>query len=182
MYFKYFKSLMRHKWFVFKECCKLGIPIRGLLHDSSKFLPSEFIPYARYFYGDYMLLKDLQNIHGDARLWYNGPTREEVNTELDRAWLKHQNRNKHHWQYWMLVNDDDGMVVTLKMPRKYIKEMVADWIGAGIAFTGKDNVINWYAKNKDNMRIDRSTRKIIEELLICHELSKQEVLVNEQKK
>ena len=51
VYFKYLSYVLRHRWFVFIECCKLGIPWRGLVHDLSKFIPSEFIPYARYFYG-----------------------------------------------------------------------------------------------------------------------------------
>ena len=53
MYWKYLKAVLKHKWFVFIECRKLGIPWLGVIHDLSKFLPSEFIPYARYFYGPY---------------------------------------------------------------------------------------------------------------------------------
>ena len=42
----YLSYLLRHKWFVFIECCKQGIFWRGLVHDCSKFLPDEFFPYA----------------------------------------------------------------------------------------------------------------------------------------
>ena len=32
-------------WYVFVECAKRGILWRGLIHDWSKILPSEFVPY-----------------------------------------------------------------------------------------------------------------------------------------
>ena len=51
-YFKYFHYIIRHKWFVFLECYKEGIIWRGITHDLSKFLPSEFFPYANHFYGE----------------------------------------------------------------------------------------------------------------------------------
>jgi hypothetical protein len=60
MCLKYLWSMMRHKWFVFIEACKLGIPWLGLIHDLSKFAPSEFIPYARYFYGNHPAPDELQ--------------------------------------------------------------------------------------------------------------------------
>jgi len=31
------KYLFYHRWFVFVECCKRGIILRGVLHDLSKF-------------------------------------------------------------------------------------------------------------------------------------------------
>jgi hypothetical protein len=50
-FFKYLKYVIRHKWYVFLECCNLGIPFRGIFHDLSKFLPDEFFPYMNHFYG-----------------------------------------------------------------------------------------------------------------------------------
>ena len=50
-FFKYLKYVIRHKYFVFLESCKLGIPIRGFVHDTSKFFPDEFFPYMNHFYG-----------------------------------------------------------------------------------------------------------------------------------
>ena len=47
----YAKYVIRHKWFVFLEACKLGIVWLGLTHDLSKFRLDEWIPYANYFYG-----------------------------------------------------------------------------------------------------------------------------------
>lgn len=53
IYWKYFKYVLRHKWYVFLACLKYGLIWRGIVHDLSKFKPDEFIAYARFFYGDY---------------------------------------------------------------------------------------------------------------------------------
>ncbi|NLB78066.1 MAG: hypothetical protein GX796_04250 [Clostridiaceae bacterium] len=112
MYWKYLKYVIRHRWYVFIECCKLGIPIRGLLHDLSKLLPSEFIPYARYFYGTWMKESEW---HGDRRNYIPWKyTVMGVEAAFDLAWLKHQKRNKHHWQYWLLVMDSSNKEFTLQ--------------------------------------------------------------------
>jgi hypothetical protein len=104
MYLKFLWSLLRHKWFVFVECCRLGIPWLGVIHDWSKFLPNEFFPYARYFYGNYPNRAD---IHGDMRnILSDRYTAEGVKAAFDVAWLHHQKRNRHHWQYWLLQYDN----------------------------------------------------------------------------
>jgi len=84
----YLWQVLRHKWFVFLECCKLGIPWLGIIHDLSKFRLSEFISYAKYFRGG------------------KSPNDEKHDIDFDYAWLHHQRRNKHHWQYWILMNDN----------------------------------------------------------------------------
>ena len=47
------------------------------------------------------------------------------------------------------------------MPNKYRKEMLCDWIGAGMAITGKRDVVNWYEKNKFNIVLHPSTKELI---------------------
>lgn len=135
---KYLRYIIRHKWYVFLECCKLGIPWRGLVHDLSKFLPSEWFPYAEYFYG-------------------KRPDR----VKFSIAWLHHQKRNKHHWQYWILKNDS-GPEEVMEMPLRYRKEMLADWIGAGRAINGKNGVGSWYSRQKDIIVLEETTRAWIE--------------------
>ena len=122
---QYIKYITKHKWYVLVECCKVGLFWRGLVHDMSKFLPHEWIPYANWFYTD---LNDRPNY-------------------MD-AWLLHIHRNKHHWQYWVLLNDN-GIIQALPMPHIYRLEMWCDWIGAGKAITGKDNMLPWYTENKE---------------------------------
>lgn len=133
IYLRYLWSLLRHKWFVFVAGVRLdGIPLwRLVVHDWSKFLPSEFLPYARNFYGDYSK---------------SPRDREQVSADFDRAWLHHIHHNPHHWQHWLLVNDEDG-TYPLPMARSYAREMVADWMGAGRAYTGSWDMSEWLEKN-----------------------------------
>jgi len=157
----YLRYVLKHKWFVFVECYKLGIPWLGFVHDWSKFLSSEWWAYVRYFHGNYPTLTEL---HGDWRNLYDGLTKEDVQCQFDIAWLYHQHRNKHHWQYWILVQDEDENKL-LEMPDRYQKEMLADWRGAGLAIFGKDNTKEWYQKNKDKMQLHPNTRKRIEAMI-----------------
>ena len=48
---KHFNLVTRHRWVVFKLCCKAGIPWRGLVHDLSKFSPTEFWESVKYYNG-----------------------------------------------------------------------------------------------------------------------------------
>jgi len=146
MYSRYAWAVLRHKWFVFVECCKLGIPWLGVVHDLSKFLPSEFVPYARYFYGPYP--------QGDE----NKP--QSVVDAFNVAWLHHQHRNRHHWQRWVVTMDSargSNKSVPLPMPDRYRREMLADWRGAGRAY-GNSNTQEWYAKNADQMMLHPETQ------------------------
>ena len=51
-YFKHFLTITKHKWYVMKFCFKCGQYKRGIMHDLSKFGPTEFFSSARYFQGD----------------------------------------------------------------------------------------------------------------------------------
>lgn len=143
-YFKYHWYLLRHRWFVFVECCKVGIPFRGLVHDLSKYLPDEFFPYMYWFY----VKKNPDNV----RLY------EE---QFHMAWLRHQKRNPHHWQWWLLTMDK-GQTVRMWMPIRVRKEMLADWRGASRAITGGDNTKQWYLNNREFIKVDPITADWIE--------------------
>ena len=54
----------------------------------------EYFAYATYFYGK---------------------KTSQVEKNFDYAWLHHQKENPHHWQYWLLHNDDEGLVA-LEIP------------------------------------------------------------------
>jgi len=162
-YQKYLEYVIKHKWYVMIECFKKGQYWRGIMHDMSKFLPSEFIPYARYFYGDY---QSIQDYHGDIRNRFlsSGCYKEKIEYDFNIAWLKHIHRNPHHWQYWLLQLDDGGLEI-LEMTGNYIDEMIADWNGAGIAIAGKNNTREWYLKNKENIKFNPKTEHIVETCL-----------------
>jgi hypothetical protein len=121
---KYLSYVARHKWFVYQEARRLGVGWLGAIHDLSKFRPDEWRPYAEHFYG-----KGRVNPRGTTG--YYKPT-DTGDAAFDYAWLLHQKRNKHHWQWWCLPEDDGGIKV-LEMPPRYLREMLADWRGAGMA-------------------------------------------------
>jgi hypothetical protein len=140
----YLKYVLRHKWYVLLAIRKLrGSLIRAILHDLSKFRPSEWIPYSYTFYTD------------------TGESQYIEHFKFKEAWLCHQKRNDHHWQYWVL-NQDDGDAIPIEMPIKVIKEMVADWVGAGMAIGGNNDIVSWYICNKHRMILHPHTRAYAE--------------------
>ena len=48
-FFKHLNLVNRHRFKVFCLCCKAGEPLRGLLHDLSKYSPAEFFAGVKYF-------------------------------------------------------------------------------------------------------------------------------------
>ena len=144
----YLVYLLRHKWFVFIECLKLGIPWLGIMHDISKFSLSEFPFSARRYFGD---------------------ATEQVKQEYKYSWLHHQHHNKHHWIYWVVFtplpkqeySEKDGC---LPMPDRYAREMLADWTGSGKTFR-KPDTKGWYESQKDKILLHPYTRSWIERQL-----------------
>lgn len=156
-YIKYLSYVIRHKYYVCIECFKVGLYWRGVMHDMSKFLPSEFIPYANFFYK-----KQPRDKTG-----YYKPT-DTGDAAFDFAWLLHQKRNRHHWQWWMLPEDNGGTKV-VKMTDEYLTEMICDWIGAGKAqghFSPKNDPMletrNWWNANNSKMTFHPETRALLE--------------------
>ena len=140
----YLLYVLHHKYYVGRECFRSGLYWQGTIHDWTKFLPSEWFPYVEHFY-----IKKERVRHNEA-----------TNSPFDYAWLYHQRRNPHHWQYWILVQDTEP-TVTLEMPSRYAKEMVCDWIGAGLAM-GKPDIIGWYLENKHKIKLHPNTQMAVE--------------------
>ena len=162
IYLKYLKYVIRHKWYVAVECFKLGLIWRGLCHDLSKFYPSEFVPYARYFYGKKTGIETGRDSSGHYKA--GGAPEEKFNY----AWLLHQKRNDHHWQWWYLVMDQDSDRC-FPMSGDAILEMYADWCGAGLAIRGVSDPIGWYMSHKYKMRLHEKSRMTLEYILNCPE-------------
>jgi len=151
-YLSYFSYVIRHKWFVMIACFKMWLYRQGLIHDLSKFRPSEAKRYMRRF-----------------SLWD-----KSIEGKYDYAWNHHIKRNKHHRQYWLLRFDEWWHTKALRMPNKYAKEMLCDWwwVGRAFARTKEDRgkykksswfeVYTWYHKNKHDITIHHRTRWLIE--------------------
>lgn len=151
------KYLARHKKFVLMAGVAIGAPIVQLLvHDWTKLKPTEWNGYADFFYGGGERSKS-------TAAEQRATVAEEVKAAFDVAWLYHQNANPHHWQFWHLERDD-GSDDYLKMPERYVLEMVADWRGAGAA-VGKPDTQAWYNRNRDVIKLHPETRARVEELL-----------------
>lgn len=142
-YWEYLKALLRHKYFVFLEGRKLGLGIaRLLIHDWDKFGPRMFASYARSFNAP------------DGSKWY------QPSADFDLTWNRHQKVSKHHWQAWVLM-EDSGAVKVLKMPDADMREMLADWRGAGRAY-GNPDTKGWYEKTAHARKLHPETQAWIE--------------------
>lgn len=161
---KYLSYVVRHKWFVLLACIEHGIFWRGVVHDWSKFLPSEWRPYAEFFYGRGAQLRAKKK-----RTQYLTPDEltelTTIERAFDRAWLSHQHRSPHHWQHHIL-REDNGNTKLLAMSKADATEMVCDWMGAGRAITGrKGTTLDWYLRNRDKMALPYEIKAYVEHLL-----------------
>ena len=154
-YFKYLKYVIKHKWYVMIACFQQGLYWQGIIHDISKFLPSEFFPYANYFWGNKPNDRE-KNKYRKSTTTSDG--------KMDFAWLLHLRRNKHHWQWWVLPEDDGGTKF-LEMPIKYLVEMICDWHGAGKAIGRTFSDYQWWTENKDEIQLNLHTKEKVEEIL-----------------
>lgn len=155
---RYFKYVARHKWFVFQSRKRFGVGLwQAAVHDWHKFLPSEWSPYVDQFYRTPK--------PADREGYYHNP--EDAKVRFNTAWIKHIHRGPHHWQHWLLMYDSGDFVV-LPMPEKYVREMLADWSGAGRAQGFSANPLGWYAKNRDRMTLHPRTRERVDGLIGYH--------------
>ncbi len=104
MIFKYLGYLTRHRWFVMLACFREGLYWQGLIHDWSKFLPGEFLPYAWYFYGKIQpgetIYVECDNTGFNAVVVDTRPAMHgEKDTDLD---CRVKNPNPNQPNYWML--------------------------------------------------------------------------------
>ena len=115
-------------------------------HDQSKYSEEEYDAYDKYFYG--------------------GNRSYEVVENFNRAWLHHIHNNPHHWQHWILINDDpDKGEIILDMPDVYIIEMICDWWAFSWKKGDLNEIFNWYADHKAYMKLSDYTRKKVEDIL-----------------
>ncbi len=145
MHWLYLKSALRHKWFVFLACLDMGVPIwSAILHDWDKFLPDEFFAYANYFYGKKVEVPNTKVMKGSEFVPFMEPP-EHIKRAFDYAWNLHQKRNKHHWQFWLLRNDDPRPTFSFQshdggMTHVYIRTL--DGEDVAIVY---DTAIDWWS-------------------------------------
>ena len=116
---KHFHLVNKHRFYVFKLSIRAGIPLRGLIHDLSKYSSDEFWISAKYYDGKRSPIKIARN-----KLGYS------------TVWLHHKGRNKHHFEYWEDVSRKERIGVFI--PYKYIVESICDKVAAGMAYKCKE--------------------------------------------
>ena len=150
----YLRYVFRHKWHVARHCFKHGIYLRGLTHDLSKFLPSEFFPYIRYWtkYGE----KRLKDRHY--------PVPDDVMQPYKKAVRLHKQRNDHHPEYW-LHETPNGELESIDMNEDAIMEMICDWEAFFTMFPGRKGAVEGYHEFSHKRDFSPRTRERLETLL-----------------
>ena len=144
--FGHFKTITRHKLEVQKLCFKCGLVKQGLLHDLSKYSPTEFNAGVKYFQG------------------YRSPIdaeKEDIGYSL--AWLHHKGRNKHHFEYWMDKKLKSTEIIFYDMPMNYLIESCCDKIAASKIYNGDsykdEDPYNFYFKGTDRHVMNPETSR-----------------------
>lgn len=115
-------------------------------HDESKTQPDEYESYDRYFYGNNRSYQVVQN--------------------FNYAWLNHLHRNPHHWQYWILINDDPELgEIIMDMPINYIIEMICDWWAFSWDKGDLMEMFKWYDERKNYIKLSEKSRREVESIL-----------------
>ena len=148
------KTITAHKLRVMKFCFRVGLYRQGLLHDLSKYGPTEFLVGAKYFRG------------------YRSPNEiERLEKGCSSAWLHHKGRNKHHLEYWIDYSLQKGeKMCGMEMPVNYVVEMFCDRVAASQIYS-KDAYTDagpweYYDRSRDNYIIHPNTAALLEQLLM----------------
>ncbi len=151
----HFKTITQHKLLVARGCFKVGLYRQGILHDLSKYSPTEFLVGAKYYQGN----RSPNNAEREA-------------TGASAAWMHHKGRNRHHYEYWTDYSDDPkkrGCVVPVPMPDRYIAEMIVDRIAASKVYKGEDYTdaapLEYYLQGNAGRLIHPATARKLERML-----------------
>lgn len=154
------RTINHHKKLVMEGCFRVGLYGQGIMHDLSKYTPTEFLVGCKYYQGT---------------MSPNNAERKAVG--YSSAWLHHKGRNKHHLEYWIdygipvEVNGklEHGEICGMKMPVRYVVEMFIDRVSASKNYQ-KDNYTDesplaYYNKGREHYILHDDTRALLELLL-----------------
>ena len=161
------KTVNAHRREVRKLCFRIGLYRQGLLHDLSKYSPSEFLPGCRYYQG------------------FRSPNDQERQERgFSSSWMHHKGRNRHHFEYWLDYPDREqrdylesggsrmGLsehFQAVEMPLPYVAEMFCDRVAAckvykGDSYTQKDPLA-YQEKMRPHVFMHPETEKLITKML-----------------
>lgn len=149
---KHFKTITEHRHKVIAHCYQSGILFQGLMHDLSKYSPTEFGVGAKYYIG--------------TRSPNEG---ERAERGYSSAWMHHKGRNKHHYEYWTDYNPKSKQIEPVKMPLKYVIEMFCDRVAASKIYMKEhytdSSALEYFLNAKDRIEIHPETSALLEKLL-----------------
>ena len=136
-FFAHLHKVRTHRKWARYYCFKVGLYWQGLVHDLSKYSPTEFWESVEYYQGNRSPIDACKEDKG-----------------YSFAWAHHRGRNKHHREYWTDYYDKGTASIT--MPYQYAVEMLCDFLAAGRAYNGLaftyEDEFNWW-KNQLNKNI-----------------------------
>lgn len=148
-FFGHFHTINSHRHKVIGNCFRAGIPWRGLMHDLSKYSPTEFFNGVKYYQG---------------MRSPNEAEREDIG--YSRAWMHHKGRNRHHFEYWIDYNPVTKRQEPVKMPDVFVAEMFCDRVAASKIYM-KENYtdeapLNYFLNAKARRIIHPETSELLE--------------------
>ncbi len=146
-------TITRHRHCVIKHCARCGILMQGLMHDMSKYSPTEFRQGIKYYIGT------------------KSPNEgERADRGYSLAWIHHQGRNKHHFEYWKDYNLETKLLTPVKMPYRYVAEMFCDRVAASKIYQGEaytdQHPLKYFSGAKKTRQIHEKTSQELELLLV----------------
>ncbi len=99
--------------------------------------------------------------------WFYGNNRSyAAKQSFDKAWLHHIHNNPHHWQHWVLMNDDpEEGTICLPMPSKYVIEMICDWWSFSWKTGNLLDIIDWWVDHSDRIQLNAGTQLMVMQIL-----------------
>lgn len=149
----HFKTITKHRHAVIRHCAKAGILWQGLFHDLSKYTWAEFRAGAEHW--------------ADGKRSPNEVERERYG--YSPAWLHHRGRNRHHFEYWWDYSPKDGANLPVKMPVRFLKELICDRVAASKIYQGEKytqkHPLDYYSRDVASRVIYPTTSREIEKIL-----------------
>lgn len=149
-FIRHLNTVRKHRREVMKNCFACGLYRQGLLHDLSKYSPSEFLVSVKYFEG------------------YRSPYMKEKQLKgYSLGWLHHKGRNRHHWEYW--YDTINGIWGPQRMPYRYLVESICDRVAACRVYEKdrytKESALRYYQTRNDRKYMHPETAAEMEKML-----------------
>ena len=166
---EHFQTITYHRRLVRQGCFRVGLYWQGLTHDLSKYSLTEFLVGAKYFQGD-----------------CSPNNAEKEKKGYSSSWLHHKGRNKHHFEYWIDYSiNPGGKLVGMKMPKKYVAEMVIDRISASKNYLKEQyndgSALAYYLNGRHMLLIDDEADYLARYLLTMLDMRGEEYLLHYMK-